>query len=159
MEMNSQFLEPRSDAAVFVQPADALLHDRTLPAGFRVEPDLRVVPGMFVIAVRDDLLDALGPVSVPAAARVARTRAPSTHQSSQSIRPFWSSLICNFWMIVAKTPALRHLEKWSYTVCHGPKRSRRSRRGAPLQLPPQFPQQMPELRQDEFRHGQFDGRG
>jgi integrase len=30
------------------------------------------------------------------------------------------------------TPLLRHLAKWSYTVCQGPKRSGRSRQGAPV---------------------------
>jgi len=61
-------------------------------------------------------------LSAPAAARAARTLAPSTHQSSQSISPCWSSLICNASVMRAKMPLLRHLRKWSYTVCQGPKR-------------------------------------
>jgi hypothetical protein len=32
----------------------------------------------------------------------------------------------------AKTPLLRQLRKWSYTVCQGPYRSGRSRQGAPV---------------------------
>jgi hypothetical protein len=70
--------------------------------------------------------------SAPAAARAARTLAPSTHQSSQSISPCSSSLTCNVSTIVVKTPLLRHFQKWSYTVCQGPKRSGRSRQGAPV---------------------------
>src|ERR1051326_3580451 len=72
-------------------------------------------------------------LSAPAAARAARTDEPSTHHSSQSMYPFLSSLTCNASMMAAKTPLLRHLRKWSYTVCQGPKRSGRSRQGAPVQ--------------------------
>src|SRR5436190_14171454 len=71
-------------------------------------------------------------LSAPAAARVARTDAPSTHQSSQSIRPRWSSLTCNVSMTRAKTPARRQSEKYRCTLCQGPKRSGRSRQGAPV---------------------------
>src|SRR5258708_821433 len=72
-------------------------------------------------------------LSAPAAARAARTLLPSTHHRSQSIRPCWSSLICSVSMMRAKTPFLRQLRKWWYTVCQGPKRSGRSRQGAPVQ--------------------------
>src|ERR1035437_4896681 len=71
-------------------------------------------------------------LSAPAAAREARTTAPSTHQSSQSIFPPASSLTCNASIIWANTPALRHLEKYPWTVLHEPKRSGRSRQGAPV---------------------------
>src|SRR5436190_1219036 len=71
-------------------------------------------------------------LSAPAAARAARTIAPSTHHSSQSIRPRSSSLICKASMTLAKTPLLRQLRKWSYTVCQGPKRLGKSRHGAPV---------------------------
>src|SRR5215203_515594 len=74
-------------------------------------------------------------LSAPAAARAARaarTDEPSTHHSSQSMYPSSSSLTCNASMMEAKTPLLRHLRKWSYTVCQGPKRSGRSRQGAPV---------------------------
>jgi len=71
-------------------------------------------------------------LSAPAAARAARTEEPSTHHSSQSMYPLLSSLTCNASMMSAKTPLLRHLRKWSYTVCQGPYRSGRSRQGAPV---------------------------
>src|SRR5882672_504599 len=71
-------------------------------------------------------------LSAPAAARVARTLLPSTHHRSQSIRPCWSSLIWRTSMMRAKTPLLRQLRKWWYAVCQGPKRSGRSRQGAPV---------------------------
>ena len=70
--------------------------------------------------------------SAPAAARVARTLAPSTHHNSQSIRPRVSSLSCNASTIAAKTPALRQLEKYRCTVWNGPKHSGRSRHGEPV---------------------------
>src|SRR5438477_10004352 len=71
-------------------------------------------------------------LSAPAAARAARTLLPSTHHRSQSIRPCWSSLIWRDSMMRAKTPFLRQLRKWWYTVCQGPKRSGRSRQDAPV---------------------------
>jgi len=71
-------------------------------------------------------------LSAPAAARAARTEEPSTHHSSQSMYPLLSSLTCNASRMSAKTPLLRHVRKWSYTVCQGPYRSGRSRHGAPV---------------------------
>src|SRR5438132_9612660 len=71
-------------------------------------------------------------LSAPAAARAARTLLPSTHHRSQSIRPRWSSLIWRASMMRAKMPLLRQLRKWWYAVCQGPKRSGRSRQGAPV---------------------------
>src|SRR5438477_4759493 len=71
-------------------------------------------------------------LSAPAAARLARTLAPSTHHSSQSIRPFASSLTCKASTIAANTPARRQLEKYRCTVLQEPKRSGRSRQGAPV---------------------------
>src|SRR3990172_7198222 len=71
-------------------------------------------------------------LSAPPAARAARTLAPSMHQRSQSIRPRSSSLICMATTIAAKTPSRRHLAKWWYTVCQGPRRSGRSLQGAPV---------------------------
>ena len=68
----------------------------------------------------------------PAAARAARTWAPSMHQRSQSMRPRSSSVTCKTSMISAKTPSRRHFAKWWYTVCQGPNRSGRSRHGAPV---------------------------
>src|SRR5215212_9976823 len=61
-------------------------------------------------------------LSAPAAARAARTLLPSTHHRSHSIKPRWSSLIWRDSMMRAKTPLLRHLRKWWYAVCQGPKR-------------------------------------
>jgi hypothetical protein len=72
-------------------------------------------------------------LSAPAAARAARTDEPSTHHSSQSMYPLLSSFTCKASMMTAKTPLLRQLRKWSYTVCQGPKRSGRSRQGAPVE--------------------------
>ena len=71
-------------------------------------------------------------LSAPPAARAARTLAPSTHQSSQSIRPRSSSLICKASIMDAKTPVRRHCEKYRCTVLQEPKRSGRSRQGAPV---------------------------
>ncbi len=68
----------------------------------------------------------------PAAAREARTLAPSMHQRSQSIRPRSSSVICRASIISAKMPSRRHFAKWGYTVYQGPNRSGRSRHGAPV---------------------------
>ena len=68
----------------------------------------------------------------PAAARAARTLAPSIHQRSQSMRPRSSSLICRASTISAKRPSRLHFAKWWYTVCQGPNRSGRSRQGAPV---------------------------
>src|SRR6476660_3725180 len=227
MEVHGQLLEPGADAAELLEPADALLGDRSAAVGHAVEPDRRVVPGVLVVLVRDhrlDLLtaqpvahalhavalvagqspglvpalaspasaadqgrdrlpdDRLGPrrfvdlpggdfdgkrssrtvsdhvelrskpaaaaaqrvvgglvgvapetfLSAPAAARAARTDEPSTHHSSQSMYPLLSSLTCNASMIAANTPLLRQRRKWSYTVRQGPKRSGRSRQGAPV---------------------------
>ena len=66
-------------------------------------------------------------------ARAARTLAPSTHHRSQSIRPCLSSLSCNASTIRARPRPFATGGKWSYTVCHGPKRVGRSRQGAPVQ--------------------------
>ncbi len=71
-------------------------------------------------------------LSAPAAARPARTLAPSMHRRSESIRPRWSSVICRASRISAKTPSRRHFAKWWYTVCQGPNRSGRSRHGGPV---------------------------
>src|SRR5271167_3498678 len=89
-------------------------------------------------------------LSAPAAAREARTLAPSTHHNSQSIRPCLSSLTCNVSMIAANTPARRQLEKYRCTVLQEPKRSGRSRHGAPV---PRI-QKMPL----SIRRGSFAGR-
>jgi hypothetical protein len=227
MEVNGQLLESCADAAELLQPSDALLDDRSTAVSKAVEPDRRIVPGVFVFFVRNDgndflsaqpVADALDAValvagqlaglvttlaefapasdqgcdrladdrfgtrrfvdfaggdfdgkwsartvsdnmelrskpasaaaqcvirgfvgmtletflSAPAAARAARTEEPSTHHSSQSMYPLLSSLTCNASTMSAKTPLLRHLRKWSYTVCQGPYRSGRSRQGAPV---------------------------
>ena len=68
----------------------------------------------------------------PAAARDARTEEPSTHQRSQSILPSWSSRTCNRSRMRSNGPSC--CQRWdrSYTVCHGPYRSGRSRQGAPV---------------------------
>ena len=71
-------------------------------------------------------------LSAPAAARAARTLAPSTHQSSQSMKPRSSSLICSASMMAAKTPAFRHREQYRWTVLQEPNRSGRSRQAAPV---------------------------
>ena len=46
--------------------------------------------------------------SAPAAARDARTLAPSTHHNSQSIRPRLSNVTCKASNRAAKTPVHRH---------------------------------------------------
>ena len=68
----------------------------------------------------------------PAAARAARICVPSTHHKSQSILPSRSSRICSASRMRWNAPSRRQFEKCSYTVCHGPKRSGRSRQGAPV---------------------------
>jgi hypothetical protein len=228
MEVNGQFFEASADAAELLEPADALLGDAAASIGPAVKPDRRIMPGQFIVLMRDhrlDLLlaepvtqalytvglvarqlpglvpatqcltspadqegdrladDRLGPcrfvdlagrdfdgkrsartvsdhvafrskpafaaaqcviggfvgvsletfLSAPAAARAARTDEPSTHHSCQSMYPALSSLTCRASMMRAKTPFLRQLRKWSYTVCQGPKRSGKSRQGAPVE--------------------------
>lgn len=71
-------------------------------------------------------------LSAPPAARAARICVPSTHHKSQSILPSRSRRICKALRIRSKVPSRRQFEKWSYTVCQGPKRSGRSRQGAPV---------------------------
>lgn len=71
-------------------------------------------------------------LQAPAAARVARTLAPSTHQSSQSIRPHASNLTCNISTTAPNTPSRRHRQKYRCTVLQEPNRSGRSRQGAPV---------------------------
>lgn len=227
MKIDGQFFEARADASVFLEPADALFHDRSAAIGFTVKDDAPVLARPLVFLMRDHRLDPLaaepvphalyavafiagefpGPVSAisplapatdprgyrlsddrlglralvdlargdfngegsalavsnhmelrskpasaaaqrvvgrfigvpgetflsaPAAARAARTLAPSTHQSCQSISPRSSSLTCNASMIAAKTPARRHWEKYRCTVLQEPKRSGKSRQGAPV---------------------------
>jgi hypothetical protein len=85
----------------------------------------RVVGGLVLVPLETFL-------SAPAAARAARTDEPSTHHNSQSMYPSVSSFTCSVSTTAAKTPLLRQLRKWSYTVCQGPKRSGRSRQGAPV---------------------------
>lgn len=227
MEVNGQLFEACANAPELLEPADALLDDRSTAVGKSVEPDTRVVPGFFVVLVWNDRRDllraepitdarhAVGFVasepagfvttppefasatdqrrdrladdrfgscrfvdftggdfdgkwsartvsdqmelgskpasaaaqcviggfigvtletffSAPAAARAARTDEPSTHHNSQSMYPLLSSFTCSASRISAKTPLLRHLLKWSYTVCQRPYRSGRSRQGAPV---------------------------
>src|SRR5438477_141670 len=126
--MNGQLLEARADASALLEPTDALLDDMPLAVGLLVEDHIRVVPRQRVVLGLVRVPPATF-LAAPAAARAARTEAPSTHHRSQSIRPALSSLICNASRMAAKTPALRQLRKWSYTVCHGPKRGGRSRQG------------------------------
>src|SRR5436305_6458391 len=59
MEVDGQLLEPGADAAELFEPADALLDHAPAAVGPAVEPDRRVVPGRFVVLVRDDRLDLL----------------------------------------------------------------------------------------------------
>ena len=68
----------------------------------------------------------------PAAAREARICVPSMHHKSHSSLPSRSRRICSVFRIRSKVPLRRHFEKWSYTVCQGPKRSGKSRQGAPV---------------------------
>jgi len=245
MKINSQLFIASTDAAKVFEPPDALLDDASTTIRLAVELDLRIIPGFFVVLMRDHRLDAfrLQPIadslhavafvgsdftgfvpafsflasasdqagdrladdrlgtrrfvrfssgdfdgkrsslavsnkmelrskpapaaaqrvvgrfvgvsleaffSAPAAARVARTLAPSTHQSSQSIRPLESSLICNASTIAAKIPARRQLLKYRCTVWKGPKRSGRSRQGAPVARIQSVPSSM--------RRGSFGGR-
>ena len=65
MEVHGQLLEPRADAAEFLQPADALLGDAAAPVCQAVEPDRRVMAGVFVLLVRDDRLDPLSGQPIP----------------------------------------------------------------------------------------------
>lgn len=71
-------------------------------------------------------------LEAPAAARLARTDEPSMHHRSQSIVPSASSRMCRASRMRSYTPSVRHFQKWSYTVCHGPNRSGRSRQGDPV---------------------------
>ena len=75
----------------------------------------------------------------PAAARDARTEEPSTHQRSQSILPSWSSRSCNRSRMRSNRPSCCQRWKRSYTVCHGPYRSGRSRQGAPVRRTQKMP--------------------
>lgn len=82
--------------------------------------------GRFALVSADTFLRA------PAAARAARICVPSTHHKSQSILPSRSSRICSASRMRWNVPSRRQFEKCSYTVCHGPNRSGRSRQGAPV---------------------------
>ena len=75
----------------------------------------------------------------PAADRLARTLLPSTHHMSQSMRPSASSRICKASKMRSHVPSLLHRFDQSYTVCHGPKRSGRSRQGAPVRTIQRMP--------------------
>lgn len=68
----------------------------------------------------------------PAAAREARMCVPSIHHKSQSMWPSRSSRIWRASKIRSKLPFFRHVLKYPYTVSQGPKRSGRSRQGAPV---------------------------
>src|SRR5512134_792802 len=57
MKMHGQFFEARADAAELFQPADALLDNRTTAIRLSVELHTRIVPGLFVLLVRDHRLD------------------------------------------------------------------------------------------------------
>ena len=59
MKVDSQLLESRSDAAVLLEPADALLCDAAAAIGQAVEPHRRVVARRFAVSVRDHRLDLL----------------------------------------------------------------------------------------------------
>jgi hypothetical protein len=108
-------------------------------------------PAMLELLVKDGVVTPAGPdawmqadvdaaaehfeqcqIFTPYAAREARTEDPSIHHKSQSIRPSRSSRICNASRMRSNTPSFRQRRKWWYTVCHGPKRSGRSRHGAPV---------------------------
>jgi len=65
MEVHGQLLEPRADAAEFLEPADALLGDAAPSVCHAVEPDRRVVAGMLVVLMRDDRLDLLSGEPIP----------------------------------------------------------------------------------------------
>jgi len=54
MEVDRQLLEACADAAELLEPADALLDDASTAVGQAVEPDRRIVAGVFVVLVRDD---------------------------------------------------------------------------------------------------------
>ncbi len=57
MKVNGQFFETRADAARLLQPANALLNDVPLAIGLFVKLDVGIVPGMFVVLMRNDGLD------------------------------------------------------------------------------------------------------
>jgi hypothetical protein len=71
-------------------------------------------------------VELIGDVGPSAEVHLVGRVAPSTHHSSQSIRPRSSSLNCNASMIAANTPVRRHSEKYRCTVLPEPKRSGRS---------------------------------
>jgi len=54
MEVHGQLLESRADAAVLLEPPDALLDDVPLTIRLLVERRGRIVPRVFVVLVRDD---------------------------------------------------------------------------------------------------------
>ena len=78
----------------------------------------------------------------PAAARLARMDEPSTHHRSQSIRPSMSRRIWSCSRIRSNNPSRCQRRKRSYTVCHGPYRSGRSRQGAPARSSQKMPLRM-----------------
>ena len=78
----------------------------------------------------------------PAAARLARMLLPSTHHKSQSMRPSVSSRICSASRRWSQVLSFLHRLNQSYTVCHGPNRSGRSRQGAPVRTIQRTPSTM-----------------
>src|SRR5271156_1251906 len=59
MEVYGQLFESSADAAELFEPADALFDDGSATVGKSVEPDRRVMPGLFIVLVRDHRLDLL----------------------------------------------------------------------------------------------------
>src|ERR1700678_3651803 len=59
MKVDRQFLETRADAAKLFETCDALLGQAAAAIRPAVEPCRRIMPGMFVVLVRNDRLDVL----------------------------------------------------------------------------------------------------
>jgi hypothetical protein len=68
----------------------------------------------------------------PAAARLARIDEPSMQNKSQLMRPARSKSDWSRLKMRSHVPSLHHRLNLPYAVCHGPKRSGRSRQGAPV---------------------------
>ncbi len=60
MKINSQLFIASADAAKVFEPADALFDDTSTTICLLIELDRRIMPGFFVVLVRDHRLDAVG---------------------------------------------------------------------------------------------------